>query len=145
MTEQPLSKRLTIRANEVDVERLNQISAKSGVSVSDLIRAGINIALLNEEVFQHYEARQDLLLEGFSQKLELLVDDFEKRMTSLLSTTDKLADGIRDMLEADRSIIEYFKEALADHVKQLNGTSGFRSTSGGSTSRVGPTGAPILG
>lgn len=145
MNDQSFTKRLTIRANQSDVERLNQMSAMSGISVSDLIRAGINIALLNEEVFQHYEARQDLLIESMSQKLDVLVKDFEGRMTHALSTTDDLMEKMADIIEADRSIIEYFKAVLDEHVKQLKGTSGFRSASGSSAPRVGPTGAPILG
>lgn len=145
MNDQSFTKRLTIRANQSDVERLNEMSAKSGISVSDLIRAGINIALLNEEVFQHYEERQDLLIESMSQKLDVLVKDFEGRMTNALATTDDLMEKMADIIEADRSIIEYNKSILDDFIRQLKGVNTTRPASGGSSPRVGPTGAPILG
>lgn len=130
--------RLTIRIPHSMKESLQSMSNSTGLPMTELVVSGTMLLLAHEEAMRVYENRLDSFIDSAALRLDFLIEEHKEKI-------EDLAARLADMLEADRSIIEYFKAVLDEHVKQLKGTSGFRSTSGSSSPRVGPTGAPILG
>ena len=105
--------------------------------MTELVVSGTMLLLAHEEAMRVYENRLDSFIDSAALRLDFLIEEHKDKV-------EDLAARLAEMIETDREIIEYFKVVLDEHVKQLKGTSSIRSTSGSSSPRVGPTGAPIL-
>ncbi|AND68153.1 hypothetical protein ATSB10_06990 [Dyella thiooxydans] len=106
--------------------------------MTELVVSGTLLLLGHEEAMRVYENRIDDFLDKAADRLDHLLTEHQ-------AVVDDLMEKMADIIEADRSIIEYNKSILEDFIRQLKGVNTTRPASGGSSPRVGPTGAPILG
>lgn len=126
--------RLTIRLPQSIKESLQSMSKHTGLPMTELVVSGTLLLLGHEEAMRVYENRIDDFLDKASEQLDHLLTEHKAAVNVLM-------DGMADIIEADRAVFDNFILQL----KALNTTNTSRPPSGGSTSRVGPTGAPILG
>ncbi|OZB59215.1 MAG: hypothetical protein B7X39_14200 [Lysobacterales bacterium 14-68-21] len=102
--------------------------------MTELVVSGTLLLLGHEEAMRVYENRVDDFLDKADER-------FDHLLTEHKAAVNVLMDEMADIIAADRAVLDNFILQL----KALNTTNTGRPTSGSSTSRVGPTGAPILG